>query len=317
MQVSTSHTRLAQGEFAGIGCEVMERGALSLNDTSVMNKTEEFDPFCVELFVGPLVWGILSVPCACVGLPASLRLLWALIQRQRRGLSNDVYMLNLTIMDLIFNIILIPGVINYFVWQDYATWRITDFFYCLSLSGRPLFMACICVDSYIAVVHPVVYMKTKHSKYRLVASALVWNLTLAFGVLFIHSVEPLFSITTLIFFTLCLTTITFCDGAIFLALRKPDPSGRSDVHPQKQRALQTITNSLVMALVSYLPPMVVFGFAHLIQQVVPVQMMFCTIVAVAYIGTTFGSAALPLLYLGNLGIFKDLTTLSFGCVKRA
>ena len=93
----------------------MTAGSVSSNTTSITNSTEEFDYYCTEMPVGSWIWTGFSVPCACVGVPASVWLLWVLVQRQRSGLSNDLYMLNLTIIDLIFNVFIITDTLNYLI----------------------------------------------------------------------------------------------------------------------------------------------------------------------------------------------------------
>ncbi|KAL2078718.1 hypothetical protein ACEWY4_026403 [Coilia grayii] len=279
--------------------------------SNITNTTDyNFDYFCTYKPVGNLVWGAVCMLCAVIGLPASIWLLWGLWKKGCAGMSKDVYMLNLTFMDLIFNIFNIPGVLNYFVWRDTEVANTVDVLYWFNLSGRPLFMACICVDCYIAVVHPIPYMRMKHKRYRLVACASVWSFTLIYGLWFVLGAQrrPL---SFLVFpYVLSLPVIAFCDVAIVRALRRPDPSGRTDVHPQKQRALQTITNSLVMTLVSYLPPLVVFGFSPLMP--LSIQSMWCNVIAPVLIAPLLGSTLLPLLYLQNLGYLKRCR--NYGCV---
>ena len=282
----------------------MENETLPLNSTSLVNNTNDFDPFCIELIVGPLIWGVFTVPIALVGVFASVWLLYLLVKRHRSNLSNDIYMLNLTIMDLLFNSSALPIVLSFFLWRNKVYHRMGCFIFCLSMTGRPLFMACICVDCYMAVVHPITYRKLKCSKYRQVVCVLVWGFTLIIGLTF--ALYPLLFTTsfTATPFALSLPPIAFCDAAIFCALKKPDPSGKTDVHPQKQRALETITNSFIMTVVSYLPPLFVFG----LPDVWPVtqQEFYCQVGIPTLICTALGSTILPLLSLGNLGRLKDV-----------
>lgn len=274
------------------------------NTTSITNSTEAFDYYCTKMPTGPMVWGIVSVLAACVGVPASMWLLWVLIQRQRNGFSNDVYMLNLTIMDLIFNIFSIPGVLNYLVWTDYFYSAIADILYCFNMSGRPLLMACVCVDCYMAVVHPITYIKRRHSSYRLVACAAIWGFTFLFGMLMIFNRSLFTSSYAVIPYLLSLPIIATCDLAILYTLKKPDPSRRSEVHPQKQRALQTITNSLVMTIMSYLPPLVVYGCQNFIPM--SAQDKMCILSMPILIAPLIGSTIMPFLYLDNLHSLGDL-----------
>ncbi|XP_041939872.1 lysophosphatidic acid receptor 6-like [Alosa sapidissima] len=257
-----------------------------------MNDT--FDPFCTDLLVGPLVWATFSVPAACVGVPASMWLLWALIQRQRSRSSNTVYMLNLTIMDLGFNLLIIPNVLNYLIWRDAIFNSVAVFSYAFNLCGRPLFMSCICVDCYMAVIHPITYMQMKDGIYRIIICALVWVFTLVYGYLL-----GLKTYVILVILAFTAPVIAYCDLSILHTLRKPDPSRRSDIHPQKQRALQTITNSLVMTLVSYLPLMILIAVQSLI--VLSPTEFICHVAIPCVIAATVGSTIMPLLNLWQMG----------------
>ncbi|XP_031416544.1 lysophosphatidic acid receptor 6-like [Clupea harengus] len=275
------------------------------NSTSIVNDTDVFDRYCKQ-FVSSLVVGTLIAPCACVGIPASVWLLWVLIQRQRSGLSNDLYMLNLTIIDLIYNMFKCPSLMNFFFWRDNLLWEILLCLDGLSLNGRPLFMACMCADCYMAVVYPIVYMKLKRSRYRTVVCASVWILTVAFSLLFQESGLQVHQFTVWgILRLLAISIIAFCNLAILRALRKPDPSGRNDVHPQKQRAQQIIINSFLMTLVSYLPPLVVYFLSTIIP--LDRQEKWCNVILPSLVPTMLGSTTMPLLYLANLGKLKYLS----------
>lgn len=271
----------------------------SVFSNEAANKTDDSDVFCTELYLGPLVWGIVTVSSASVGVPASVWLLWVLVQRQRQGFSNDVYMFNLTIMDMYFTLFMIPDVLNYLIFRDRIILKISDTIFCFAVVGRPLLMSCICVDCYIAVVHPTQYMVLKHSRHRTVFSALVWGLTLAYGLLSALRREIFATSFIAIPYIFTVPTIIFCDVMILLALRKPHPSGRSDVHPLKQRAVQTITNSLVMTFVSYLPPLIVIGLLSFLP--LSTEEKICSISLPFLIAPILGSTIMPLLSVKNLG----------------
>ncbi|KAL2078717.1 hypothetical protein ACEWY4_026402 [Coilia grayii] len=276
----------------------------SPNITSVTNTTEDWDYYCIELPVGPTVWAGFGVLSGCVGIPASVWLLWVLGQRQRKGVTNDIYMLNLTVMDAIFNFYITPAMLNFLLWKNEMISKVNHVLYCFNISGRPLFMACICVDCFMAVVHPVTYMKMRRSRYRLLPCAAVWGFTLLFGMLFVHNQRLFITSYTGLPYLLSIPTIVVCDLAILHTLRKPDPSRRSDVHPQKQRALQTITTSLVMTLVSYLPVLLVCPFLSLMPATDQVKM--CVIIIPVLIAPMLGSIIMPLLHLHGLGSLRGL-----------
>lgn len=49
-----------------------------------------------------------------------------------------------------------------------------------NLIGCPLLLACMCIERYLAVVRPVLYLRVRKWEYRMVVSAVVWVLTLFF-----------------------------------------------------------------------------------------------------------------------------------------
>ncbi|XP_063076961.1 G-protein coupled receptor 183-like [Engraulis encrasicolus] len=268
--------------------------------TSPANHTETpFDPFCTGMLEGTLVWAVISVPCSLVGVIASAWVLSLLLHDLR-----DIYMINLTAMDLIFNVSVLPAALCFFLWRNEVFLKINDFIYCLSVSGRPLFMVCICVDCFMAVLHPITYRNLTRSRYRQVVCMPVWGFTLVYGLMFIFNPQLFITPYMIVPYILSLPAITFCNLSILHALRKQDPSGKTDVHPQKQRALHTITNSFVMAVVSYLPPLVV----NVLMPVLPLteQQSYCQVGTPFLVGTTLGGTIQPLLYLSHRGHLKNL-----------
>lgn len=55
-----------------------------------------------------------------------------------------------------------------------------DVFDMFNLIGCPLLLACMCIERYLAVSKPVMYLRVKRWEYRMAVSALVWLLTLSF-----------------------------------------------------------------------------------------------------------------------------------------
>ena len=121
--------------------------SLPTNFTSIVNYTD-YD--CEAMPVG-LVLMIISIPSACVGVPANVWLLWLLVQRQRSGLS-VIYTLHLTLLNLIINITTFPAVLNSVLWKDARLAVILNIVFFCCVSGRPVFMTCICVDCYSGTV---------------------------------------------------------------------------------------------------------------------------------------------------------------------
>lgn len=173
-------------------------------------------------------------------------------RRQRIPFSlNDVYIINLTIMDVIFSTLLI---VDLYAGGNYEVldFKIYYFFISLCFAGRPLLLTCISVDTYLAVVHPVTYRARKNLTSRLLIITGVWISTIAFGAYFLVSQVVLYGDVPTLFLALTLIIITLCDFSIFWTLKKPGPGGKN-INPQKKKALKMITNKCIITFLTFFP----------------------------------------------------------------
>lgn len=242
--------------------------------------------------------------CCCVGvilgIPACLVVLRELFQRHQQGTCNDFFMWNLYFIDLIFTAMLLLAACNEMVLKNTSIYGFISFIHCLPMCGRPLFMACICGDCYFAVVHPIIYKTSKKANViRKAVTLMVWCVTVCFGelLIFVQSIYTSSLISAPL--TVALPVITFCNVSILHALRKPDPSGNKNIHPQKRQALYTVFNSLTMTLIDYLPPAIIFLLSEVLQ--ISKEVFFCHL---TFLGISFyivGCVTMPLLYLNSVG----------------
>ncbi|KAG9276174.1 P2Y purinoceptor 3-like [Astyanax mexicanus] len=254
---------------------------------------------CIRQPMGPLFWSGFCAICMLLGVPASLLVLWELLQRRRRRVFSDIFMLNLSCIDLTFTVMLILIVNNYMVMHITQLSDLTSFLHSFPLCGRPLFMACVCGDCYFAVVYPIQYKTCKNgAKIRKLACLTVWLLIFVFGL--ILCTDNAFN-SSLVSVPLvgALPIITFCDISILRALRKPAPTGNVNIHPQKKRALHTIINSFTMTFTAYLPPLIFFSFSDLLP--LTKTQFFCTLTFYGLCFCTAGCVVMPVLYLDTLG----------------
>ncbi|CAK6970999.1 hypothetical protein F2P81_022288 [Scomber scombrus] len=250
---------------------------------------------------GIYVWAVSSIICFVFGFPASIAILWELLKAHRRGIPlkpNDFFMLNLSAMDTVFFVFMVPGVCNHLIWHIWVFEAIWNAFFALNICGRPLMMACICLDCYLAVVHPIIYHKKKSLTPRVVMAGIVWTLTVATGIAYSLSRDLYFTMFPSVPFMIAIAIIVVCDSFILHTLIRSDP-GRKNIHAQKQRAIQTLINSLVIAAISYVPPVIMSIFGkHLFANF---TIYMCFVAVPITITSTLGSAVMPLLYLNNLG----------------
>lgn len=55
-----------------------------------------------------------------------------------------------------------------------------DIFSMFNLIGCPLLLTCMCIERYMAVVTPVLYMRMRKREHRMAVCAVVWFVTLSF-----------------------------------------------------------------------------------------------------------------------------------------
>ncbi len=172
----------------------------------------------------------------------------------------------------------------------------------LTITGRPLFQCLICVERYLAVVHPVTFLKYKPLRYKLVCSAVVWCMVIS---------SCLFSIFTgnthvlvyrggiLLQFLLFFSVNLFCCLAVLITLKKPGPGERGrereEENHMKRRAFYLILIITVTMVFMYAPVILSAFFYLLSSQDISIVLTFsllCFILA---------GFVQPVLYLYRVG----------------
>ncbi|XP_053097844.1 lysophosphatidic acid receptor 6-like [Pangasianodon hypophthalmus] len=280
----------------------------SSSSSSFSNSTQAIDNnWCTDYPTAMVISSAISGSCFLLGFPVSLWVLHELLQRQRQRSTSDVFMLSLAVIDLIFTAHIPFSVCNFAIWQSKELHFILQIIYSLSFNGRPLFMACTCLDCYVAVVYPIVYKTSKKLAAIKKAIAITIFFTILGCGLIMLTLKRLITASFIaISLIMVLPVIAFCDISILRALTKPDPTGKSKIHPQKKQALHTISNSFIMTFVVYLPPAIIFSFGNLM----PLRDIerFCFLTTYGICFSTVGCVIMPVLYLisvGKLDTFKN------------
>lgn len=277
------------------------------NETFNFSEPEHTFGHCGDVTItGIVIWAALSALFSLAGCPACVAVLWELFRRHKAGTSftpNDVFMLNLTIMDLLFLSFVPFGLCNFLLWDLKSFEMLSSFLFALNLAGRPLLTACICLDCYLAVVHPVIYRTRKSLTPRVLVAAGVWTVTAVQGSVSIVVDELDHSPWAMFVYVIALPIIIICDASILWTLKR---SHRADghLHPKKVKALQILTNSMVMTIISYVPPVLAYILGAVFIN--GDREYECFLAIPILIAPTAGSAIMPLLYLGNLGSLKGL-----------
>lgn len=256
------------------------------------------------------IWCTFTLLCSVIGFPACAITLWEIFKTHRNGTPltpNNFFILHVSIMDAIFLAFIPPGILNNLIWEKWVVEACWNASYAFNLCGRPLLMTCISLDCYLAVVHPVTYHKRKSMTPRVVMVGIVWTCTGAFAILFLLFYKLFFSLVSTIPFFIASVIIGICDILILHALVKSNP-GRKNIHPQKHRAVQTIINSLVLTMCSYLPIFLLIIIGR--PLIGSFNKFICELGLPIALCSSVGSAIMSVLHLINKG---TLSHFRLGC----
>ncbi len=170
------------------------------------------------------------------------------------------------------------------------------------ITGRPLFQCLMCVERYLAVVHPVIFLKYKPLRYKLFCSAAVWITALSsclFGMFTVFKHINVYMCCFLLQFLLFLSVNLFCSLAVLWALKKPGPGERGrerkDENHMKRRAFHLIL-IITVTMVTMFVPVIIRGFLFLfLPQYAPILTSFSLL---CFILPGFVQ---PVLYLHQVG----------------
>ncbi|CAB1415892.1 unnamed protein product [Pleuronectes platessa] len=182
---------------------------------------------------GYVFYFVLKILNLFVGTPCNILVIWQIHSKKSDASTSDTFILNLAILDAFFCLMTPLDMINRLLLGDSNFWFYLRFTYGV----------CICLDRYIAVVHPVLFTSVRDNKIRIGVSVAVWGFTLAYGV-----AKSLLD-----------ELMVFCNISIIWVLRR-SVAGKEVMHPVKKRAFKTVLNILVIIVVNYLPPVALMPF---------------------------------------------------------
>ncbi|KAL4609454.1 uracil nucleotide/cysteinyl leukotriene receptor-like [Arapaima gigas] len=226
-----------------------------------------------------------------LGIPSNIMVLWLLLKNKRDSSTSDIFILHLAILDTTFCLIPPLELVSIVYITNSSTWYVLRFFYGMKDSS-PLFLSCICVDRYMAVIHPITFAALKDRQHRVVCIGVVWLLTLAYAaakcVDKIINFEKTFTVMILATFAVML----FCNLSILWALRKSSP-GQDEMHPVKKKAFKMVLIILAIIVFNYFPPVALFPF----QEYFPRDIFQCYVHYIAFGFMDISSSIQPMLYL--------------------
>nr|XP_020456505.1 proteinase-activated receptor 3-like [Monopterus albus] len=228
-----------------------------------------------------------------VGIPANLMVLWLIHKNKGDSSTSDIFILHLAVLDVFFCAVPPLELTNLVFITTKSTQCIQRFFDGV-IESSLLFHSCICLDRYVAVVHPITFTKLKDRNHRAVLVTVIWLLTLAYA-----AAKCVGNITHfyIVFAAMILTAfpfMVFCNISILRVLRKSGP-GRDEMHPVKKRAFKIVLLILAIIMFNYLPLVVLFPFRKYFSP----DVFRCYIHYIAFGLMDLSSSIQPLLYLSK------------------
>ncbi|XP_038566609.1 proteinase-activated receptor 3 [Micropterus salmoides] len=238
-----------------------------------------------------------------VGLPANVYVVWHIAGGAGRTLASEIFAFSLAISEILFCIWSFYFMIHFLLGMPADVGTVV--LECMSqfmFISRPTFQSCICVERYLAVVHPVVFLRLKPLRYRLAWCVVDWLLML------LYCVIPAFHLSTIhlsyalisksLFF---LVVMLYCGVRVLCVLKQPGPGDgdgdRESRNSIKRKAFKVIMITLVFTSTTQFLQVFILGPTVLYasqQAVLQVTLVSLSINIVSVFIT-------PLLYLHRVG----------------
>ncbi|XP_051721342.1 C-C chemokine receptor type 8-like [Ctenopharyngodon idella] len=235
------------------------------------------------------------------GFPTHSYVIWLIITGARSGVASEFFVLNLSFCEVGSSLNAMFGLLSHLF---SSLTILTLFLQGLGITGRPLFQCLISVERYLAVVHPVTFLKYKPLRYRVICCTAAWIITLSSSLLFCIFIvvslktEPYiwFSSTA---FLLLFSIQLFCLVAVLRALKQSGPGERrrerEEKNHMKKRAFYLILITTMNMIILYVP-FIITGFFVILTQQEIVNFWFP-----AYLFYVLAGFVQPVLYLQRAG----------------
>ncbi|KAG7260882.1 hypothetical protein CRUP_000761 [Coryphaenoides rupestris] len=253
----------------------------------------------------------LAVQCInlIMGIPANMLVIAILLRNRKDPSTSDIFLGCLAFLDIYFGAMVPLSFLNLYLWRSKSVWSALKFAYGIKDTSGPLFLSCICLDRFVAVLFPLAFGRLKNPRYRVGLSVLVLGLTFAYAaaktVGGLHDFEKVFTGEILAVFA----WMTVCNVAILLALKRSRGAGKDEMHPMKKKAFKMVLAILALTVCNYLPLVAMFPFEdHYAPDV-----FRCYVQPVGFAFLNISSSTQPLIFLSRL---DKLPFLPDGCLER-
>ncbi|XP_042578918.1 hydroxycarboxylic acid receptor 2-like [Cyprinus carpio] len=242
--------------------------------------------------------------------PTNSYILWLIVTGTGGGVASDFFSFNLSVCEIGVCLDLMCFVL--LNWASFLT-QIALLFQGLVFTGRPLFQCLMCVERYLAVIHPVTFLKYKPLRYRVICCTVAW--IIIFGsCLFCMFILIIYNTNAhtwffLVQFFLLFSVQLFCFVAVLRALKQSGPGerkrGRDEENHMKRRAFNLILITTVNVVIAYGPIIISAVFILVTKEY---TLTFWAPGVVCYVLASFVQPVLYLQRAGKLSFHRFLLT---------
>ncbi len=178
-----------------------------------------------------------------LGPPTHVYVLWLI--ETGKEIAPEFLNLNLSVCEMI---VFLNCFISFLAIRFPEVYPLTAFTAGFSITGRPLFQCLMCVERYLAVVHPVIFLKYKPLRYKLFCSAVVWITALSSCLFCMFTAFKHINVYMCCFLLQFLLFLSFYKHCLFFgwALKKPGPGQRGKEKggkPHKEKSVLSHSNN--------------------------------------------------------------------------
>lgn len=174
--------------------------------------------------------------------------------------ANVIFALNLVLVEILYCLVA-PLYSSCIISLTLCVGALLGFWLGICMAGRYLFQCWLCLEQYMAVIHPMLFIKFKPIRYRLGFCSIPWMFTLGIGTASgcMFPGVPFDAFSAVYFLVLFLDS--FCCLSVLKALVRPGPNEKDngEMNAAKKRAFKIITMNLTTFLVQVLPVVISFG----------------------------------------------------------
>ena len=189
-----------------------------------------------------------------LGSPLQMYFIWLIVTQH--AIISKFYALNLALCELSFSLTVVVGNSAYLVTSNHCLLYVVLPSYAFIFSARPLFQSLICMERYLAVVHPLVYLKYKTPRNKKACTAMVGMVTVGFTLAAGISTPGFLIFEFAILLVILLSFDVFCSLSVLWALKRPSPGegeGQRDrMNGMKKSAFKTITVILAITFCDHI-----------------------------------------------------------------